>query len=465
VIFPIAAFELPANISVNPWEFLDGPGFEERVRKHTLSDFLRTCIERSNQHQHGALGQRLKESQVEEFLRFLRPTIRNEPSFKRQEELRRKDLEDKLRVQQKPVLNLIQDNDRILVDGGAGTGKTLIAMELARPLTSTRKRVGLFCHQPLVGTWIEKQVGFFPGLVKGQFAERLQEMLKLEPPGESADPRRWAELDLPRAAPEKLQLEERAEDYLFDALVIDEAQDILSRPAWWSLLNPLLRGGLKDGCWVLLGDFKYQVLLDRSGREYLEANLAWLRKECRPVSWRLRENCRNTIIIGNSARSLARLEGGELLYDGFLREPGDPADFRHRTYTNDQDQAKLLAEEIDHWRSQGYNWGHITILSGRQDGGIAASFKAAQAPGPLAELQKILRSLREHEHGLRFGHVDDFKGMESKVIILTDVDLASEDDNPDLRKNLFYTGLTRSLQGVSVLWTKRTRNWILERTS
>ena len=79
----------------------------------------------------------------------------------------------------------------------------------------------------------------------------------------------------------------------------------------------------------------------------------------------------------------------------------------------------------------------------------------------LAELQNRLRRLREAEHGLRFGHVDEFKGMENKIIILTDVDLASENDNPELRKNLFYTGMTRCLDGVSVLWTKRTMDWIL----
>jgi hypothetical protein len=447
VIFPLVAFELPPNISVHPWEFLDAPDFEKTVQQGIFASFLQTCLARSNAHQNRSLGGRLTDAKVEGLLQFLRPTVRNEPSFKKQEEIRLQELQDKLRMQQKPVLNLVQDNPRVVVDGGAGTGKTLIAMGLARQLAAKRKRVGLFCYQAGVGRWMEKQIGVCPGLVKGQFAERLQEMFQLGPPAEPEALRNWLETDLPRAAMEKLQQDEASEAYIFDALILDEAQDLLSRAPWWELVGLLLRGGLKDGCWVMLGDFKHQILLGESGQAALDANLEWLLRECRPVKWHLRENCRNTAIIGNSARALAVLESGVAIYDGFLRGAGNPDDFRHRTYADDQDQARILAEEIEYWRDQGYDWSHITILSGKEDGSVAERIKSAKSPGPLAELQKKLRPLREHEHGLRFGHVDEFKGLESKVIILTDVHLAGEMDKPALRKNLFYTGLTRSLQG------------------
>ena len=86
------------------------------------------------------LHSRLSDAHVG-LLAFLR-AIRNEPTFKKQQETARKELEQKLRVQQKPVLNLIPDNPRIIVDGGAGTGKTLIAGSGRQAHGLRTKRVG-----------------------------------------------------------------------------------------------------------------------------------------------------------------------------------------------------------------------------------------------------------------------------------------------------------------------------------
>lgn len=462
VVFPIASFNLPTNISVHPWEFMDGPAFENHVANGTIATFLKTCIDKSNNLQRRSLRQRLTDNQINDLIGFLRPTIRNEPSFKQQREMQQKELEQKLNVQQAPVLNLLKENQRILVDGGAGTGKTWIAMEAAKRLTSNYKRVGLFCHQLLVGKWIEKQVGVFPGMVNGQLSAKIQKMMSLAGPDDPAEYKQWTEKELPVLALKKLEEEGMGDDCMFDALVIDEAQDLLSRENWWKLLNRLIRGGLNNGVWVLLGDFKHQVLMNLDGQKHIRNNLEWLRKECRPVYWKLTHNCRNTAIIGNAARDLARLDGSELLYDGFLRPAGHPRDFRHRNYGNRQEQANLLAEEISYWRDQGYDWGDITILSAEEDGGVAASFRTLANTAENAEIRQRLYPVLEKDHGLRFGHVDDFKGLENKVIILTDVDLASESANPELRKNLFYTGLTRSLHGASVLWTQQTRAWMLK---
>ena len=50
------------------------------------------------------------------------------------EEIQRREheIELLLRDQQKPVLQLAALNERVIVTGAAGTGKTLIAMEVAR---------------------------------------------------------------------------------------------------------------------------------------------------------------------------------------------------------------------------------------------------------------------------------------------------------------------------------------------
>jgi hypothetical protein len=50
--------------------------------------------------------------------------------------------------------------------------------------------------------------------------------------------------------------------------------------------------------------------------------------------------------------------------------------------------------------------------------------------------------------------------MESEVIILTDIDLGPRGAE-ELRRDLFYTGVTRALFGVSILMTPATHAWVL----
>jgi ATP-dependent exoDNAse (exonuclease V) alpha subunit len=61
----------------------------------------------------------------------------------------------------------------------------------------------------------------------------------------------------------------------------------------------------------------------------------------------------------------------------------------------------------------------------------------------------------------KFTSVHAFKGMENKVIILTDVAL----DNKDFHRDLFYTGMTRATESVRVLCYEKSKatilNWLM----
>ena len=51
----------------------------------------------------------------------------------------------------------LQDNPRCLFDGGAGTGKTLLALEFARREASSGRKVLLICFNKLLGQWLALQ--------------------------------------------------------------------------------------------------------------------------------------------------------------------------------------------------------------------------------------------------------------------------------------------------------------------
>lgn len=105
----------------------------------------------------------------------------------REEVRRREELADSiLRDQQKPVLRLSELNDRLIVSGGAGTGKTLIAMEVAQRKADKGYRVALLCYNKLVGDWMQQRIAqarpIPPNLVIGRAIRVMAEMTNVAIP-------------------------------------------------------------------------------------------------------------------------------------------------------------------------------------------------------------------------------------------------------------------------------------------
>ena len=69
-----------------------------------------------------------------------------------------------------------------------------------------------------------------------------------------------------------------------------------------------------------------------------------------------------------------------------------------------------------------------------------------------------LENFKLRRNRLSLGSVYQFKGLESKIIIVTDVDSRYFAYNFQQLKNLGYTGLTRALEIAYVLMQVETRN-------
>lgn len=441
-IFPRATFDVGPNLSVQPWELMDARAFRLFPEATAFCADLGARLRRSIEAEANLrpLTTALSAADLAAMVEACVPVQKRRPDACEAVRRREEQAAAILREQQKPVLRLAELNQRLVVSGGAGTGKTLIAMEIARRAAEKGRRVALLCYNQLVGDWMRQRVAqdgrVPPNLIIGRAIRIMAEMTGVAIP-ESPSPSFW-EADLPEQLEERLTDPDLKATAAFDYLVLDEAQDILARPRLWGCLSQFLRGDIGGGAFALLGDFDHQVLRDH---EPMRKTLAEVNGTARPVRWHLAENCRNYRIVGETALRLGGVPA--TVYSGYLRPGGGLQNYDIYFYETNEGQLAQLAQWLRDLKAQGYRSSDITLLSFRNDESSAAA--------SLKHAGYKLRPAWQSADGTSYASIHAFKGMENKVIILTDVMLMHH----DFQRDVFYTGMTRATECVRVLCDKQ----------
>lgn len=341
------------------------------------------------------------------------------------------------------VLDMTSDNDRMVVAGAAGTGKTLLALEFARREAACGRSVLLLCFNKLLGTWLARQIDRddHPNVTTGTFHGVLRDEIK-----NSRYDKEFSERSRLEDGSEVFQnlipfygeLAVKERDRAFDTLVMDEAQDLIAAQNL-DVLGSLVRRGLKEGRWALFGDFTRQAIYGPadglSGEERLRRMLISHAPD--PARFTIRKNCRNTHQI---ARQTAVLTGFEALpYD--LSDTEGP-DVEYRYWTDQQAEASRLREVIDGLLGEGFRPEDIIVLAPSRFERSAAKLLAGELP-----IGEIGEGVDRQPNRILFSTVHAFKGMESKVVVLTGFsDIESERYQP-----LLYIGMSRARSCLVVL--------------
>src|SRR6266852_5246542 len=86
----------------------------------------------------------------------------------------------RLTEEQFDALDLLADNERCLVEGAAGTGKTMLALEYARRSSKNGRRTLFVCFNRLLGEWLVRQVSDSPHaehLTTGSYFKLLRDVI------------------------------------------------------------------------------------------------------------------------------------------------------------------------------------------------------------------------------------------------------------------------------------------------
>ncbi|NEX19019.1 AAA family ATPase [Thiorhodococcus mannitoliphagus] len=295
------------------------------------------------------------------------------------------------------LLDIVDANPRAICTGGAGTGKTFLALELARRWAGSGQQVLLVCQSPWLKHWLEK---------------------RFEIAGVSVSVAKSVTTAARRAGVDQ-----------FDALIVDEGQDLLSMEAL-DRLDAVLIGGLEQGRWCFFHDINNQAgyfgAPDADALPMLESYGA--------ARMPLKRNCRNTRQILSEVQS-------ELGADLGVRGTGDgPEVVRHQAKTR-QHAADVLMAEIERLTiREGLSLSEITILSPRPFPDSAAALLPAKLAADLTELDEF--ALRDFPPArISFAEIANFKGLENEAVIL--IDLPREADAPRSFTD-FYVGMSRA---------------------
>lgn len=318
---------------------------------------------------------------------------------------------ERLSRDQATILDALTMLNRVHVMGGAGTGKTWLAMEQARRLARKGQRVAVVGYSRGLAAWMQRRVNSFshneqPAYI-GTF-HRLAEHLGVEVDDTESDAQYWEE-DLPGAIAEaflSVPAEER-----FDAIVIDEAQDF--NACWWHAALAALSH--EDGGLYVFSD-EGQDIFRRDGQtpEGLVPIL-------------LQQNIRNTRQISQTFNTLGTSQLRSSTHDG--------PDVRW-IETDPENAVDLADDAVDGLIEEGWQPGDIAVLTtGRRH-----PAHDAQIEGQTTEEWDAYWETLWDKDDVFFGHVSGFKGLERPVVVLA----INEQAGRDNALERLYVGLSRA---------------------
>lgn len=381
----------------------------ELVLLEDALDKTEEYIDKIYEFYHGRTHTKLSAQHADDLIRAFAPHYRAMPSLRSKRE-EQEDMFDRLTQEQNALLTYLEEQRVAAIQGAAGTGKTWLAVEKAKKLAKSGKVLFLCFNQ----------------------------FLRLDLQGlKDENPKDFENIDfmnLPQLVAKKIGsfnvdkdeihvFLERFDsyDWEYKHIVIDEGQDFDDVEI--EKLNEI----------ALLLDGAFYVFYDKNqfvqGREFPD----WLKNaECRLV---LTINCRNTYAIADTSGKTIKVEPK-------VKDKSVKGDMPQFYICGDAKKAtKKIASLIDQYRLNGYKYEKICIITTKTE---EKSF--------LNGVEKIgnhkILSTRSKD-GVLFTTARKFKGLESDVIIVVDVDQETFAD--DESKRLFYVGASRAKHYLDII--------------
>lgn len=465
VIFPDCEFDT-TGIEISDQNLVSGEINPKLL--NTLNNIIENHLIEANGRFHP------KESDLNQIIKVLRPNFTSNLSSKNLLNQSRKQI-DKFTNEQIKILESYNSN-RLIVTGGQGTGKTIIAEEIAKK--KLLEGSVLFISSGRLRNE-ETKIRFkdfnnFHCFTFHNFINKIiKDIIKKEIPKELSD------------KINSLKFEDRTEFFLkfisdtileaenlkkYDFLIMDEMQNYCHYDEFYGVFGSIIKGDLKEGKWYFFGDFDYQNLWSNSiSDEIKKKNPKLYLRDLNPETHQLTYNVRNAQQIVVHSPFLSGVAKEKLPSRPFIIKI--EGQIKHYFENSVKHKIERLEKIIEDLKKQNIDGNEIVILSSNRinnpknyisSSNIANFFKIID----LTQISKfgtdIIKS--DEKNCIYFSTSHAFQGMESKIIILTDpltspienhkINEADYSNSKDLKNLITYNAMGRANTFLYVIWDK-----------
>lgn len=313
---------------------------------------------------------------------------------------------ERLSSEQAVILDAIGLLNRVEIRGGAGSGKTWLAVDQARRLARAGQRVAMICYSRGLAAWLQRRFAALPEQDRPAYVGTFHGLgIRWGAESGTDDDSDFWENRLPAQMLDLAREQPMAE--LFDAIVVDEAQDFAD--AWWPAVSQALKYE-DDGLYVF--NDEGQRIFSRFGNA--PAGL---------VPLVLEQNLRNTRQISESFVPFAPNPLRASVHEG------RPVRFVECAWTDAMDAAD---DQVEKLLDEGWRPSDIALLAtGRRHPEQVARQELGQ--------DTYWDSFWDEDQ-VFYGHVLGFKGLERPAVVLAINDRADQ----DRARERLYVGLSRA---------------------
>lgn len=321
--------------------------------------------------------------------------------------------------EQYDALDITLTNRRVMIQGVAGTGKSLLALEKVRKMIAANKKVLYVCFNKNMALFAAGSVEFDTS--KNQsFIGTYHKLLVTALP-EDVNYYKMSAADLSRSF-----IDRGCNPDTYDLLIIDEAQDLMHMSVWESL-NRFLVGGFEKGEWVMFYD-PNQNIYNNNDKYHLA--LDYIQRGFSPSIIPLSKNCRNTEPIGRRTSIVTLMPPAK-----HMKISGPKVVMK--TYDSKAELISKVKMDITGLILGGTSPESIVILSKYKLENSALNGTGNLCNLPIVEVSDITMFKKR---ALNYFTIQSFKGLESKIVFLIDVEGFASEDN----RMMNYVGMSRA---------------------
>ena len=367
----------------------------------SITDYINKVFDYWEQRQHRK-PEKLSKQDIKDIVKFLRGDFTFIPTLRDRLDSVEKRLV-RLTNEQAQIMNALGMNSHLLIEGGAGTGKTLLAMDFARKRAEKGDKVLYLTYNKNLSNNINRQLNSYEKLKVINIHALFGEYVPVDIDKMNENASKYFGDTLPEEFFEWINNlnEEETEKLKYDLIVMDEGQDII-KPIYLYSLDMLLRGGFEKGDWAIFYDEKQNIYNPEysDGMEIIESYSV--------AKFKLFVNCRNTVQIGTYSAKESGVEINE-----FLQENGE--EVQTISYTDINDFKQKIKEIIKRLRAEKVDTSEIAFLAPKKYSNSILSKIGF-------EVNELGNNYDSESNLPKFATIQGFKGLDSKIIILVDVD-------------------------------------------